>query len=124
MMRQSVILILLCLSVATASANRQARAKGDSIYNRLVELSLRDSINQLQAEKDAALVYFSENEQWNHYYYIATLSITSKVMYQGQTMTGLRECRKLYEFARDQKHDYGTGYPSVPCFGKIPFETV
>ena len=109
MMKQLLILICLCLSAVEVSANRQDKEKGDSIYNRLVELSLRDSINQLQAEKDAALAYFSEHEQWDHYYYIATLCTTSKVMYQGQMMTGLRECRKLYEFARDQEHNYGRG---------------
>lgn len=109
MMKHFVILICLFLSTIGASANRQDKEKGDSIYNRLVELSLRDSINQLQMEKDAALAFFSEHEQWDHYYYIATLCTTSKVMYQGQMMTGLRECRKLYEFARDQKHNYGRG---------------
>ena len=108
-MKHFVILICLFLSTIGASANRQDKEKGDSIYNRLVELSLRDSINQLQMEKDAALAFFSEHEQWDHYYYIATLCTTSKVMYQGQMMTGLRECRKLYEFARDQKHNYGRG---------------
>ena len=72
MMKQSVILILLCLSVAAQSANCQVREKGDSIYNRLVELSLRDSVDRLQAEKDAALSYFSANEQWDHYYFLTS----------------------------------------------------
>ena len=43
-------------------ADRQATMKGDSIYNRLLELSLRDSIEALQREKDAALAYFSAHE--------------------------------------------------------------
>ena len=108
-MKRTLILICVWLTVLGVRADRQATMKGDSIYNRLLELSLRDSIEALQREKDAALAYFSAHEQWDHYYYVATLSITSKVMYQGQTMAGLRECRKLYEFARDRQHHYGRG---------------
>lgn len=108
-MKHFVILICLFLSTIGASANRQDKEKGDSIYDRMVELSLLREDEQFKQEKDAALAYFSEHGQWEHYYYVATLSMLAKVMYEGQTMAGLRECRQLYEFARARKHDYGRG---------------
>ena len=100
-------MLFTCLLVLEASADRYAKNKGDSIYNRMVTHTLLGDHTQLQAEKNAALEYFSANEQWDHYYHIATLCITSEVMDGGQTMTGLRQCRMLYEFARDHHHDYG-----------------
>lgn len=109
MMKHFVILICLCLSAMEVSASRQDKEKGDSIYDRMMELSLLREDEQFKQEKDAALAYFSEHGQWEHYYYVATLSMLAKVMYEGQTMAGLRECRQLYEFARARKHDYGRG---------------
>ena len=109
MTKHFVILICLFLSTMEVSASRQDKEKGDSIYDRMVELSLLREDEQFKQEKDAALAYFSEHGQWEHYYYVATLSMLAKVMYEGQTMAGLRECRQLYEFARDRQHDYGRG---------------
>lgn len=58
MMKHFVILICLFLSTIGASANRQDKEKGDSIYDRMVELSLLREDEQFKQEKDAALAYF------------------------------------------------------------------
>lgn len=47
--------------------------------------------------------------KWEHYYYISTLCNANKVLENGLVMSSLRDCRKLYQFARDNKHDYGRG---------------
>lgn len=109
MIRRWMTLILLCFMVLGASADKQAKEKGEAIYNRMVEYSLRGNDVQLQKEKETALAYFYNHEQWEHYYYVATLCMMSKVMNEGQAMAGLRECRRLYELARERQHDYGRG---------------
>jgi len=54
MMKHFVILICLFLSTMEVSASRQNKEKGDSIYDRMVELSLLPKNDQFQQEKDAA----------------------------------------------------------------------
>ncbi len=107
--RMVAILIACHCWLSTVTAATDADATGDSIYNRMVEMSLRGEHQQLGKEKDKALLFFQQHQQWEHYYYIASLCTMSKVMHEGQTMAGLRECRRLYEFARDHHHDLGRG---------------
>jgi outer membrane protein len=103
------ILIACHCWLSTVTAATDADATGDSSYNRMVEMSLRGEHQQLGKEKDKALLFFQQHQQWEHYYYIASLCTMSKVMHEGQTMAGLRECRRLYEFARNHHHDLGRG---------------
>lgn len=107
--RRFLILIFACLLMLPSLADKRAEERGDSIYDRLVELSLKRDAKQLFQEKDAALALFAANKQWAHYYYVSALCSTVKVMTEGQTMTGLQECRKLYIQARDNNHDIGRG---------------
>ena len=108
-MKQYLLLLFACLLTMPAFADKQAEARGDSIYDRLVELSIKRETEPLLKEKDAALNLFKANGQWSHYYFIATICSTAKVLSEGQTMAGLRESRALYEYARDNNHDYGRG---------------
>lgn len=107
MRRIVTLLIFLCLLTLTAHAD--VKAEGDSIYEQMVDWSLREDSKHLLAEKDKALEFFAANQQWEHYYFVAVLCNMTKVLDEGQTMTGLRESRKLYEFARDNNHEYGRG---------------
>jgi serine phosphatase RsbU (regulator of sigma subunit) len=90
-----------------SSALANMKTVGDSIYERFVEYSLTLDGERMLSERDEALQFFSDNEQWEHYYYVASLTTMAKVLSGSQTMAGLRECRKLYEFARENHHEYG-----------------
>lgn len=104
-MKRCVLLLVVSLAVLVARAD--AEAVGDSIYERMVEHSLQGKSRQVLAEKEQALKFFADHGQWEHYYFVASLCNIAMVMNEGQTMAGLRDCRKLYVFARDNKHDYG-----------------
>ena len=109
-MKSYVLLLFACLLAVPAMADKSAaEARGDSIYDRLVEYSIKREMEPLFKEKDAALELFKANGQWSHYYFIATICSTAKVLNEGQTMAGLKESRALYEYARDNNHDYGRG---------------
>lgn len=108
-MKQYLILIFVCMFAMPAMADKRAEERGDSIYDQLVEYSILGKTEQLLKEKDAALQLFKANKQWSHYYFISTLCSTAKVLTEGQTMVGLKESRALYEYARDNNHDYGRG---------------
>ncbi len=108
-MRQYMFLIVACLLAIPAIADKRTEEKGDSIYDQLVEYSITDNTEQLLKEKDAALELFKANGQWSHYYFVSTLCSTAKVLIEGQTMAGLKESRQLYEYARDNNHDFGRG---------------
>lgn len=58
MMKHFVMLICLFLSTIGASANRQDKEKGDSIYDRMVELSLLREDEQFKQEKRCSLGLF------------------------------------------------------------------
>lgn len=103
------MLLFVCMFAIPVMADKRAEEKGDSIYDRLVEYSILGKTEQLFKEKDSALELFKANGQWSHYYYISTLCSTAKVLTEGQTMAGLKESRQLYEYARDNNHDYGRG---------------
>jgi len=107
-LRHSVTLLLLLVSLAVA-ATTGSTAAGDSVYERMTDLSLRGEGRRVLAERDKALRLLADNGQWEHYYFVASLCIAAKVLDEGQTMSGLRDCRKLYEFARDHHHEYGRG---------------
>ncbi len=92
-----------------AIADKGKEEKGDSLYDRLVEYSITGKTEQLLKEKDAALELFKANGQWPHYYFVSTLCSTAKVLTEGQTMAGLKESRQLFEYARDNNHDFGRG---------------
>ena len=106
-MKQYVILLFAWLVSGTALADKRAEERGDSIYDRLVEYAIKREVEPLFKEKDAALELFKNNGQWAHYYFISTLCSTVKVLSEGQTLAGLKESRALYEYARDNRHDYG-----------------
>ena len=109
-MKSYVLLLFACLLAVPAMADKSAaEVRGDSIYDRLVEYSIKREMEPLFKEKDAALELFKANGQWSHYYFIATICSTAKVLNEGQTMAGLKESRALYEYARDNNHDYGRG---------------
>ena len=108
-MKQYLLLLFVSLLAIPAMADKRAEEMGDSIYDRLVEYSIKREIDSLFKEKDAALELFKTNGQWSHYYFISSLCSTAKVLGEGQTMAGLKESRALYEFARDNNHDYGRG---------------
>ena len=108
-MRQYLILLLICMTSSPVWADKQTELRGDSLYDQLVEYSIKGETERLLNESDFALNLFKANGQWSHYYFVATLCSTAKVLHQGQTMAGLKESRKLYEFARDNNHDYGRG---------------
>ena len=108
-LRAAVLLFAIQYSLSAASSATTAGEKGDSIYNRMVEWMLLGEHQQLEKEKDGVLRFFQQQKQWEHYYYVAALCTISKVMHGGQTMAGLRECRKLYEFARNNRHELGRG---------------
>jgi len=109
MMKRYLIIMIAALSTLAAHAGKQAEAKGDSIYDKLIEYTLQGEMDQFFKEKDAALKLLRNNGQWENYYFLSTIGSTAKVMTEGQTMAGLRECRELYEFARDHGHEYGRG---------------
>ena len=112
MRRQWLLLlmtVLACLTVQGASGDKRTKARCDSVYNQMVEYSLLEKNALLQQNKEAALDLFASNERWDYYYYVASLCTMSKVLNEGQIMTGLRECRKLYEFAHSRRHNYGRG---------------
>ena len=108
-MKQFLILLFAFMLVSPSYADKLAEEIGDSIYDRLIEFSINRKAEQLFKEKDAALELFKANGQWSHYYVIATVCSTMKVLSEGQTMAGLKESRNLYEYARDNNHDYGRG---------------
>lgn len=108
-MKQYLMLIFACLLAIPAIADKGTEEKGDSLYDCLVEYSITGKTEQLLKEKDAALKLFKANGQWSHYYFVSTLCSTAKVLTEGQTMAGLKESRQLYEYARDNNHDFGRG---------------
>ena len=108
-MKQYLMLIFACLLSIPAIADKGTEEKGDSLYDCLVEYSITGKTEQLLKEKDAALKLFKANGQWSHYYFVSTLCSTAKVLTEGQTMAGLKESRQLYEYARDNNHDFGRG---------------
>lgn len=108
-MKQYLILMFACLLAIPAIADKRTEEKGDSLYDRLVEYSIAGKTEQLLQEKDAALEFFKTNEQWSHYFFVSTLCSTAKVVAEGQTLAGLKESRQLYEYARDNNHDFGRG---------------
>lgn len=108
-MKQYLMLIFACLLAIPAIADKGTEEKGDSLYDCLVEYSITGKTEQLLKEKDAALELFKANGQWSHYYFVSTLCSTAKVLTEGQTMAGLKESRQLYEYARDNNHDFGRG---------------
>lgn len=107
MQRKLLTILFACLFVWTARADQEA--KGDSIYEQMVEWSLTGKRKEMLANEERALRFFYDNSQWEHYYYISTLCNANKVLEKGLVMSSLRDCRKLYQFARDNKHDYGRG---------------
>ena len=107
MQRKLLTILFACLLVLTARADQEA--KGDSIYEQMVEWSLTGKRKEMLANEERALRFFYDNSQWEHYYYISTLCNANKVLENGLVMSSLRDCRKLYQFARDNKHDYGRG---------------
>lgn len=106
-MRRCLLVIITTLLTATVHAEQLA--KGDSIYEHMVECSLRGETEQLFSERDQALSVLAANQQWEHYYVVAAICNLAKVTSEGQTFAGLRECRHLYEEARDRGHEYGRG---------------
>ena len=108
-MKQYLLLLFVWLLAIPTMADKSAKERGDSLYDRLVKYSITGDIEPFLKEKDAALELFKANGQWSHYYFIATIGSTVKVLSEGQTLTGLKESRALYEYARDNNHDYGRG---------------
>lgn len=82
-MKQYLLLLFVSMLTTPALADKQAEARGDSIYDRLVEYSIKRDTESLFNEKDAALNLFKANGQWSHYYFISTLCSTAKVLTQG-----------------------------------------
>lgn len=96
MQRKLLTILFACLFVWTARADQEA--KGDSIYEQMVEWSLTGKRKEMLANEEQALRYFYDNSQWEHYYYISTLCNANKVLEKGLVMSSLRDCRKLYQF--------------------------
>lgn len=104
------VLLAACLWLVAGSsifAHKGVQAEGDALYERLLDYGLRGMTDSVYARKDAALQFFADNHQWEHYYYVANLAIQLRVMRDDQPMEGLRQCRELYKFATDHRHDYG-----------------
>ncbi len=108
-MKRYLTVILAGMLSLTVYADKMAEAIGDSIYDQLIEYYLKGKNDLLFKEKDEALDLFRKKEQWEYYYFLSSVCSMAKVTNEGQMLTGLRECRQLYEFARDHKHEYGRG---------------
>ncbi len=108
-MKRYLTVILAGMLTLAAYADKKAEAIGDSIYDQLIEYYLQGKEDLLFKEKDAALALFRKSGQWENFYFLSSACSMVKVTNDGQMLTGLRECRKLYEFARDHKHEYGRG---------------
>ena len=103
--RLCLVLTAALLMALPAHADREAEA--DSVYDRMVEHFIKGEYQQLSAGKDQAIRLFEQTGQWEHYYVTAMFATMVKVLSDQHTMAGIRESRKLYEFARDHHHDYG-----------------
>ena len=66
-MRRYLILIFTCLLAIPVVAAKRAEEMGDSIYDRLVEYSIKGEIEQLLKGKETALDLFKTNSQWSDY---------------------------------------------------------
>ena len=105
-MRRFILTLTALVAMGITRADDNT-VRGDELYEQFVNYSLSGQTDRIMAEKDAALRFFEDNEQWEHYYFVANLAIQTRVVAENQPVTGLRECRRLYEFARDHHDDYG-----------------
>ena len=103
-----MILGLLALTGSTAWADRQA--EGNAIYERFALWAFEGKTDSVLLGKEAAMEFFADNNQWEHYYYVANLSIQLKMLREDNPSSCLRECQKIYKFATDHYHEYGRAY--------------
>jgi hypothetical protein len=65
------VLLAACLWLVAGSsifAHKGVQAEGDALYERLLDYGLRGMTDSVYARKDAALQFFADNHQWEHYY--------------------------------------------------------
>lgn len=104
-MRRNLTITLLLLLPLNVSA--KGSTHGDATYDRFVGYRLTGQHESVLREKDRALQELADASDWEHYYFVATLAIQTRVFSEHQTVAGLRECRQLYEFALQHGHNYG-----------------
>ena len=93
------------LSALAAWADK--KAEGDALYEQFCYWAFKQETDSVLAAKDAALALLAENQQWEHYYYVANLAIQMKLLRDDTPSASLRECQQLYKFATDHYHEYG-----------------
>ena len=105
MKRLLTILALVVIGYTSAWADK--RAEGDALYEKFAHWGFEGKADSILAGRDAALSFFADNCQWEHYYYVANLSIQVHMLHEDNPSACLRECQQLYKFAVDNRHAYG-----------------
>ena len=102
-----LLMILAAVVLTTASAWADRRAEGDALYEKFAHWGFDNMADSILAGRDAALAFFAENHQWEHYYYVANLAVQVHMLHEDNPSACLRECQQLYKFAADHRHLYG-----------------
>ena len=105
MKRLLTILAVLTLTTVTAQAHKTA--EGNALYEQFVRWNYENQTDSVMANKDAALTFFADNRQWEHYYFVANLAIQLQMLHDDNPSASLRACQELYKFATDHYHEYG-----------------
>ncbi len=105
MKRLLTILAAVVMSNALVWADK--RAEGDALYEKFAHWGFESKADSILAGRDAALTFFADNHQWEHYYYVANLAIQVHMLHEDNPSACLRECQQLYKFATDHRHAYG-----------------
>ena len=105
MKRILTILAAASLTITTVWADKQA--EGDALYEKFAHWGFMNMADSVLAGRDAALAFFAENQQWEHYYYVANLAVQIHMLHEDNPSACLRECQQLYNFAVNHRHAYG-----------------
>ena len=107
MKMKRLLTILAATVLTTASVWADKRAEGDALYEKFAHWGFEGKADSIMAGHDAALNFFADNHQWEHYYYVANLAVQVHMLHEDNPSACLRECQKLYNFATDHHHAYG-----------------
>ena len=105
MKRLLTILAVLILTAVSAQADKAT--EGNMLYEQFVRWSYAQQTDSVMTNKDAALTFFADNRQWEHYYFVANLAIQLQMLHDDKPSASLRACQELYKFATDHYHEYG-----------------
>ena len=80
MKRLLTILAAVVMSKALVWADK--RAEGDALYEKFAHWGFESKADSILAGRDAALTFFADNHQWEHYYYVANLAIQVHMLHE------------------------------------------